>query len=84
MSRPKRRSREELIEHILKEAKEPEAKVIAVSRGLDWNTWLALSTMLVSRGMLTTRNGYYQTTGKGVEWLEARERMKAVGAGVGV
>ena len=74
----KRRSREGIIEEILRRGKEPEAKVTQVSHRVDWNTWLAISADLIKKGLLTKRNGYYQTTGRGLEWLEAREKMNAV------
>jgi predicted transcriptional regulator len=74
----KRRSRDQLIEEILSKGKEPEATVIKLMAGTDWGTWRSLKAELIEKGLLIKKNSFYQTTGKGLEWLEMRKAMKAI------
>jgi predicted transcriptional regulator len=74
----KRRSRDQLIEEILSKGKEPEATVIKLMAGTDWKTWRSLKEELMGRGLLIKKNSFYQTTGKGLEWLQMRKEMKAL------
>jgi predicted transcriptional regulator len=75
----RKRSREEISEAILRRAREPEATVTSITIGLGvaWSTWLIVSEDMIKRGHLTRKNGCYQSTEKGLSWLEMREKMNA-------
>lgn len=75
----RKRSREEVMEAILIRARDPQATVVAITSalGVGWTTWLRASEDMRKRGLLTRENGCYQTTEKGLEWLEMREKMNA-------
>jgi predicted transcriptional regulator len=76
----RKRSREEMAEQILREARSPEATVTGIMQvvSLEWNSWKALKAKLLKGGLLVVVDGHLRTTDKGIAYLAARERLRSL------
>ena len=76
----RKRSKEEMAENILRAARTPESTVSQVMQlvSLSWDSWQELIPKMRSAGLLLVKDGFYRTTDKGLEYIELREKLKAL------
>lgn len=76
----RKRSKEEMVEQILRAAREPDATVSQLMSlvSLSWESWQELLPKMRAQGLLLVKDEFYRTTDKGLDYIAAREKLKGL------